>query len=272
MIDSKIKGESGVHISGGWHWMKAQYRRTGHLDGVSGVAHIFGLNTLASVVGLFSVSPVLVLVPLSVLNSTYSWSSIVDLIVKSPNRSLWCSSLPVVPMCVAISHHRVCWSVRGSLSPSAPDDHMRSMSVGSSASAAFGLFPLPSVFRCFRAAFSASCDAVNFWSQRMLYGCRRSRVRCLSMLLWKDVCIGLVECTVLPPCCDKEVSKKPVEFSLWNIFYLSTFSMFFTPFVPFSNIIFSFALVGWVAWVSKKVSHSIYAFWLVHTFTAHHGN
>ena len=69
--------ELGVDISGGRFSANVLYRRTGHRDGMSGVAHIFGLNTLAFAFSfvLFSVSPVLVLVPLSAENSTYSWPS-----------------------------------------------------------------------------------------------------------------------------------------------------------------------------------------------------
>ena len=48
----------------------------GHRDGVSGVAHIFGL---AFSFVLFSVSPFLVLVPLSAENSTYLCPSVVNL-------------------------------------------------------------------------------------------------------------------------------------------------------------------------------------------------
>ena len=114
---------------------------------MSGVAHIFGLNTLVFSFVLFSVSPVLVLVPLSAENSTYSWPSVVEPTKRSPNRSLRCSSRPLVPMCVAISHHSVCCSVTGSVSPSAPDDQSCSTSAGSSVSAAFGLFPQNAV--CF---------------------------------------------------------------------------------------------------------------------------
>ena len=53
------------------------------------------------------------------------------------------------------------------MSPSAPDDHMRFMAADSSASAAFGLLPLPSLFRLLHAAFSASHN-LNSWSLRML--------------------------------------------------------------------------------------------------------
>ena len=88
-------------------------------------------------------------------NSTYSSPSVVEPTKKSPNRSLRCSSHPLVPICVAINHHSVCCSVTGSVSPSAPDDQSCSTSAGSSASAAFGLFPFPLLFRCFLAAFSA---------------------------------------------------------------------------------------------------------------------
>ena len=118
MIDSKIKRRVGcTHLW--WTTLDESSIQTNWASGwcIRFDPH-FGLNALASAFVLFSVSPVLVLVPLSVLNSTYSWPSVVDLIVKSPNRS------SLVPMCVAISRHRVCWSVRGSLLLSAPDDHV----------------------------------------------------------------------------------------------------------------------------------------------------
>ena len=108
-------------------------------------------NTLAFSFVLFSVSPA--------EDSTYSW----------PNRSLQCSSHPLVPMCVAINHHSICCSVTGSVSPSAPDDQNCSTSAGSSASAAFGLFPLFSLFRCFAAAFSTSHDDVKILSLKTLH-------------------------------------------------------------------------------------------------------
>ena len=78
------------------------------------------------------------------------------------------------------------------MSPSAPDDHMRSMSAGSSASTAF---PLPSVFIRFRAAFSASREFLVSQNAVQL-----SQITCeMSVKASLKRCegIGFVECTVL---------------------------------------------------------------------------
>ena len=106
---------------------------------------------------------------------------------KSPNRSLWCSSRLLVPMCVAISHHSVCCSVTGSVSPRWPElFHVCRFKCV----CCIGLVPLPSLFRCFLAAFNASRDDVKTLSLRMQYVFCKSWVRCLSMLLWNDVSVS----------------------------------------------------------------------------------
>ncbi len=158
--------------------------RTGHLLGSMVLLHIFGLNAVLSPLAL-----VRVLVSLS-LNSTYFFASDVSLIRKSPNLSLWCSSRPLIPMCIHIISQIEFCKVSGSSSPRALLFQSCSKSSFSSGSEALDLFHLPSFLSFFRAAVRASLERVNWRSSRTLYYFPRSSLRCLSMLLWKEVSVS----------------------------------------------------------------------------------
>lgn len=110
----------------------------------------------------------------------------VDFTLKSPRQTLWCSSQPLVPICVLISHQMVCCSCCGDWSPRPPSFHSFWISTGSRTCVAWGLFPFPWDFNHFLAAASFSCEGANWTSLMMLYSLWRTFVRWRSMLHWKE--------------------------------------------------------------------------------------
>ncbi len=135
-------------MDGGWFSINFSKRATGHCSGFSGVAHIFGRKGRQP-----PACPFLVLVS-RLLNTTYFRPLLSDWMLKSPNVSLWCSSLPRIPMCMVRRNHIVCWRFSAEQEPKASQSQSFLISSYSSASAALALFPFPSFFSCFRMALT----------------------------------------------------------------------------------------------------------------------